>query len=132
MPESIGEMLQTADWKQEKHVPVIECPDTFKEDEWTNVTVTIGKEIGHPNTTEHHIRWIRAYFTPEGGKFAYDLGSFEFNSHGESTKGPNEGPVHTHSMASFMFKTKEPGTFNAVSYCNIHGLWESKKEISVA
>ena len=132
MTDSIGKMLQTADWKQEKHVPVIECPDTFKPDEWTKVSVTIGKEIGHPNTTEHHIRWIRVYFTPEGAKFAYDLGNFEFNSHGESTKGPNEGPVHTHSMASFMFKTKKPGTLNAISYCNIHGLWESKKKISVS
>jgi superoxide reductase len=24
---SLGDMLQTADWKTEKHVPVIECPD---------------------------------------------------------------------------------------------------------
>ena len=24
---TIGELHQTADWKSEKHVPVIECPD---------------------------------------------------------------------------------------------------------
>lgn len=132
MIESIGKMLQTADWKKEKHVPLIECPDSLKKGEWTTVSVTIGKEIEHPNITEHHIRWIRVYFTPKDSKFAYDVGNFEFNSHGESTKGLNEGTVYTNSFALFMFKTSEPGTLNAVSYCNIHGLWESTKEISVS
>jgi superoxide reductase len=132
MTESIGKMLQTADWKKEKHVPLIECPDNLKKGEWAKVSVTIGKEIEHPNTTEHHIRWIRIYFSPQDSKFAYDVGNFEFNSHGESAKGPNNGPVYTHSSVSFMFKTSEPGTLNAISYCNIHGLWESKKEIIVS
>jgi superoxide reductase len=131
MPKSIGEMLQTADWKKEKHVPVIECLETVKKGEWAKISVTIGKEIDHPNTTEHHIRWIRVYFTPEESKFAYDVGNFEFNSHGESPKAPNGGPVYTHSMASFMIKINESGIINAVSYCNLHGLWESKKQISV-
>lgn len=131
MSKTIGEKIQSADWKSEKHVPVIDCPDKVKAGEWVGVTVTIGKEIPHPNTTEHHIRWIRAYYAPEGDKFVYDLGFFEFNSHGESVNGPNTGPVHTHSMAEFRFKTTKPGTLNAVSYCNIHGLWESSKKIAV-
>ena len=131
MAESIGAKLQSADWKSEKHVPVIECPDEVKAGEWVHVTVTIGKEIPHPNTTEHHIRWIRVYFVPEGEKFAVDLGNFEFNAHGESVKGPNQGPVHTHSVVKFGFKTAKPGTLNAVSYCNIHGLWESRMKITL-
>jgi superoxide reductase len=131
MAETIGEKIQSADWKSEKHVPVIDCPDKVKAGEWVDVTVQIGKEIPHPNTTEHHIRWIRVFYAPEGEKFVYDLGLFEFNAHGESVKGPNEGPVHTHSMAKFRFKTTKPGTLNAASYCNIHGLWESSKKIAV-
>lgn len=131
MAEHISEKIQTADWKTEKHVPVIECKDRVKENEVLNVKVSIGKEIDHPNTTEHHIRWIRAFFIPDGSTFAYDLGLFEFNAHGESAAGPNKGPVYTHHETSFSFKTSKSGTINTVSYCNIHGLWESSKKIEV-
>jgi superoxide reductase len=129
MGENIGEKIQTADWKHEKHVPVIECPDVVESGEWVEAKVTIGKEIAHPNTTEHNISWIRVYFSPENSVYAYDIGNFEFNAHGASTQGPNTGPVYTHHEATFSFKTDKPGTLNAVSYCNIHGLWESSKEI---
>jgi len=95
------------------------------------VKVSIGKEIAHPNTTEHHIRWITLYFHPEGEEFTYDVGHFEFNAHGESTRGANEGPVHTHHEAGISMKVSKAGTLHAMSYCNIHGLWESSKEIDV-
>jgi superoxide reductase len=49
--KKIGELVQEADWKAEKHVPVIECADAVKADELFEVKVTIGKEITHPNTT---------------------------------------------------------------------------------
>ena len=131
MVEHIAEKIKTADWKAEKHVPAIECKERIQKDELLNVKLTVGKEIGHPNTTEHHIRWIRAFFVPEGGASAYDLGLFEFNAHGESAAGPNKGPVYTHHEAVFSFKTSQSGTINAVSLCNIHGLWESSKKIEV-
>ena len=54
----LGDRIQEADWKKEKHVPVIECPDQEKLSETLEVKVSLGKEIAHPNTTEHHIRWI--------------------------------------------------------------------------
>ena len=60
--EKIGLLIQEADWKVEKHVPVIECPDSVKADEMFQVKVGLGKEIAHPNTTEHHIRWISLFF----------------------------------------------------------------------
>ena len=132
MSESIGKLLQTADWKTEKHVPVIECPDKANADEWINVSITIGKEIPHPNTTEHHIRWVKAFYVPDGDKFAHELGVFDFNAHGEGVEGANKGPAYTHSKVSFSFKTNKTGTLNAVSYCNIHGLWEAKKKITIS
>jgi len=128
---SIQDKIQHADWQEEKHVPVIDCPDELEKDQFTRVTVTLGKAVAHPNTTEHHIRWIGVYFEPDGDKFVHDLGSFEFNAHGESTKGANEGPVYTHHEASFSFKTSSAGTLTAVAYCNIHGLWESSKRIEL-
>lgn len=126
-----GEMIQSANWKEEKHVPVIECPDSVNKDEMFQVKATLGKEIAHPNTTEHHIRWIQLYFKPEGDKFARQIGNFEFTAHGESAEGANEGPVYTNHTITAEFKTNKPGTLVAASYCNIHGLWESSKEIKV-
>jgi superoxide reductase len=130
--KKIGDLYQTADWKKEKHVPVIDCPDTVNADELFDVTVSIGAEVDHPNTTEHHIRWIRLYFKPEGDKFAYEIGNFAFSAHGESAEGPDSGPVYTHHTATTRLKTKKPGTLHATSFCNIHGLWENAKAVELA
>lgn len=127
----LAEKIQHDDWKKEKHIPVIECPDQVKADEFFPVKVTIGKEIAHPNTTEHHIRWINLYFHPEGEKFTYDVGRFEFSAHGEAVAGPNQGPVYTHHEGSTSMKVSKGGTLYALSFCNIHGLWESTKEIGL-
>jgi superoxide reductase len=96
----VGELYQTADWKSEKHVPVIECPDAVKADDMFEVKVSIGKEIAHPNTTEHHIRWIDVFFKPDGDKFAYQVAHCEFTAHGESVEGADKGPVYTHHGAT--------------------------------
>ena len=126
-----GDRIQEADWKKEKHVPAIECPDQVKAGEVFKVKVGLGREIAHPNTTEHHIRWISLSFHPEGSKFTYDVGRFEFNAHGESGAGPNQGPVYTHHAVTASLKTDKPGTLHALAYCNIHGLWESSKVMSL-
>jgi superoxide reductase len=129
--KQFAELFQTADWKTEKHVPVIECPDRVTAGELFPIKVSLGKEIAHPNTTEHHIRWISIYFLPEGDKFAYQVGHFEFSAHGESVEGPNTGPVYTNHEVTASFKIDKPGTVYATALCNIHGLWRSEKEIKV-
>ena len=130
--KKFGELFQTDDWKKEKHVPVIECPEQVKADELFSVKVTLGKEIAHPNTTEHHIRWISVYFQPEDEKFTYQVGHFEFCAHGESTKGANQGPVYTNHEVSVSLKVSKPGVIYATALCNIHGLWQSEKELKVS
>ena len=127
----LGDHIKTADWKTEKHAPVIECPDEVKSGEVFEVRASLGKEIAHPNTTEHHIRWISLYFHAEGEKFNYHVGHFEFNAHGESTEGPDSGPVYTHHTVTAGMKLLKSGILHAVAFCNIHGLWESLKEIKV-
>jgi superoxide reductase len=129
--KKIGELVQEADWTKEKHVPVIECADAAKAGENVEVKVSIGKEIAHPNATEHHISWISLYFYPEGEKFPYQIGRYEFNAHGASVQGPNTSSVYTHHAITTWFKTSKPGTIIAVSLCNIHGLWQSSKEIKL-
>jgi superoxide reductase len=128
----LSERIQEADWKQEKHVPVIECPDAVKAGEMFDVKMGVGKEIAHPNTTEHHIRWIALFFQAEGAKFPFQVGHFEFNAHGESVEGPNQGPVFTHHQVSASMKITKPGIIYAMALCNIHGLWQSAKEIRIA
>ncbi|HDT14041.1 MAG TPA: Neelaredoxin [Candidatus Aminicenantes bacterium] len=125
------ELFQSADWKQEKHVPVIEAPEKVKKGEFFDVKVTIGKEVAHPNKTEHHIRWITVFFQPREGKFPYEIGKAEFAAHGASTDGPDKSTVYTHHRAVLSFKTDKPGTILASSYCNIHGVWENAVDIEV-
>jgi superoxide reductase len=124
-------LFQSADWRQEKHVPVIEFPDKVKKGEFFKVTASVGKEVSHPNTTQHHIRWIEVYFQPQGEKFPCQIGRFEFTAHGESTQGPDTSSVYTHHEVNLSFKTDKPGIIFASSYCNIHGLWQNAKELKV-
>lgn len=126
-----SETIKSADWKKEKHAPVIECPDKVKAGEVFDVKLSLGKEIAHPNTTEHHIRWIDLYFLPQGANFNFHVGRFEFTAHGESTDGPNKGPVYTNHAVTASMKIDKPGTLFASSYCNIHGVWESGREIGL-
>jgi superoxide reductase len=125
----LKELFQGADWKVEKHVPVIESPDKCRKGEFISLKVSVGKEIPHPNTTAHHIRWIGVYFLPKGEKFPYEIGRFEFNAHGESAQGPDTSSVYTHPETALKFKTEKSGSILASSYCNIHGLWQGSKEL---
>ncbi len=123
----IKDLYQSADWKKEKHVPVIEAPDTVKKGDAVQVTVSVGREIAHPNTTPHHIRWIEVYFQPEGSKFPFQVTRCEFSAHGESPDGPDTSTVYASPTVLCTFKTEKPGVIMASSYCNIHGLWGSSK-----
>lgn len=128
----LKDLIKFDDWKKEKHVPVIRLQkDVVKKGEYFEVEVSVGKEIPHPNTTEHHIRWIVLFFMPENEEFPYQVARVEFNSHGESVAGPNTSTVYTDHTVKVNFKTEKHGTILASSYCNIHGLWQSSKNISV-
>jgi superoxide reductase len=123
--------IQKDDWKKEKHMPVIEVPAQVAAGTPFQVKVSIGKEIPHPNTTEHHIDWIDLYFHPEGEKFPHQVGHFAFTAHGEAVAGPNLGPLHTDPQLVLTLKVTHPGTFHALALCNIHGLWESEQALSL-
>ena len=85
----LTELVHEANWKEEKHVPVIECPDQVKNGELFHIKTSIGKEIAHPNTTEHHIRWISLYFHADADKFPFQVGHFHTeNLQKERIKGP--------------------------------------------
>jgi superoxide reductase len=125
----LGDSIQTADYKNEKHVPVISLPSIVKPGEPLEISISVGKEIPHPNTSEHFIAWIELFYKPEGGKFAYHLGRAEFLAHGATTEGPNTITCNAEPHAIFKVKLDKPGQLIATSWCNIHGLWESSADL---
>ncbi|MDR1965266.1 MAG: class II SORL domain-containing protein [Synergistaceae bacterium] len=127
----LGDLTQTGDWKGEKHVPVIEAPDRAAKGEAFEVKLCVGKEIAHPNTASHYIKWIKLYFVPDGGKFAIELANLTFDAHADSTDPEKPGPAHAEPFGSVKVKLSSGGTLIAQSYCNIHGIWENSKEIVV-
>ncbi|MBU1006024.1 MAG: hypothetical protein KKH08_00350, partial [Candidatus Omnitrophica bacterium] len=120
---------QGADWKTEKHVPVVEVAGKSGKDQVLSITVSVGKEIAHPNTTAHHIAGLAVYFLPQGGKFPYEIGRVDFIAHGASTEGSDTSTVYTAPEITLKFKTEKPGIILASSYCNIHGLWQASAEV---
>ncbi|MDD7362584.1 MAG: desulfoferrodoxin family protein [Peptoniphilus sp.] len=115
----LTETVKHGDWKNEKHVPEIKA--NF-EGGIVDVDVAVGSEIEHPNTLEHHIAWIKVFFLPEGGAAPIEVGSYEFNAHGESD-------VFAKPEVHVSFKSEKKGSVFALSMCNIHGLWENAVEL---
>lgn len=122
--KSFKDLMQSGDWKGEKHVPIINCPEKVKANEVFELKVSIGDAIAHPNTLEHHISWIKVFFLAEGKKFPIELATATFTAHGE-------GEIFTEPEAIAHVKVPSSGTILALSYCNIHGLWENSKAIEV-
>lgn len=112
----LKENIKTGDWKGEKHVPVIEYT---RDGDLLKVEVSVGKEVPHPNTVEHHIAWVELYHIGENGVPVL-VGRADFTNH----TGPATEPV-----ATFTLKGLNKGKLAALSYCNIHGLWEGSVEV---
>jgi len=106
----IGDLIKTdAQEGKEKHVPVIElvsCPDCSDK----IVKITVGKEVAHPNTVEHHIKWIALFGVKAG--LAVHVGTFAL------------GPTYGVPTVTAHVNHGEFSELIAVEYCNIHGLWE--------
>ena len=127
----LGDLIQSGDFKGEKHVPVIESPAKVKAGEAFKVCLSVGKEIPHPNKPEHHICWIQLFYKPAGGKFVIELAKFDYTAHAAAMDPSSPGPAMTEPGSSVLVKLAKPGTLIVQSYCNIHGLWESSMEIEV-
>jgi superoxide reductase len=119
----LSETIKSADWKTEKHVPVIELPESMSAGEECAIRVSIGKGVAHPNTIEHHIMWISVFFQPEGAPVPFQVGHFEFTGH---------GPVFTAPSVEVKLQAGQSGTLQATSFCNIHGMWESSAKVVVS
>ena len=131
MNETLASTVKTADWKAEKHVPVITAPATAKADEWIDVDVSVGKEIPHPNTPAHHISWIALHFVPDGANTSIELARVELSAHADSASDV-PGPALTAPSAHLRIRLARSGTLHATAYCNLHGLWTSATPVVIA
>lgn len=126
----LSEFVKTADFKSEKHVPVIECAPAAKAGEPFSVSVSVGREIPHPNTAAHHIDWIALHFVPDGMKLSTEIGRYSFAAHpADPAAGAQIQSVP--SIAATVVLDR-PGRFYATAYCNLHGLWESERPVALA
>jgi len=112
----LGELIRTEDFKSEKHVPFIGIPTVVKKGKKFEVEVTVGKEIPHPNTVEHHIKWIDLYAKFKG-KPVIQISHFDF------------APTYGEPSVKTTISLPESATLIAVIYCNIHGLWENSVDV---
>ena len=126
---TLSGFVKTADWKNEKHVPVIACADAVSAAEPLEVTVTVGKEIAHPNTMGHHIAWIALHFVPDGMQRSIEMGRCEFSAHGATAD--ENGVAYTDSTLTVRIRLATAGTLHATAYCNLHGLWTSEKAVAL-
>lgn len=102
---------------EKKHLPVIEAPDEVKAGEPFQATIKIG-EITHVSEEAHHIQWIDVYF---GQNFYTRI---------ELTPAFT-CPEVTVSLVRHGKGTHKAGNMRVIERCNLHGLWESTKEIKV-
>lgn len=118
----ISQLFKSADWKAEKHVPAITLSGVFVSDSPLGVEVSVGKEIPHPNTVEHHISWIALYYVADGSQLPVELARAVFSAHGPE--------VVAEPVLKTVVKLPKPGTLHAAAYCNLHGLWESESAVA--
>ena len=116
----IGNLIKSADWKAEKHVPAISAPESAKAGEAFEVEVAVGREIPHPNTLEHHIAWAALFFVAEGSRLPVELARASFSAHGPDAFA---APVLKATV-----RLPASGTLHAVAYCNLHGLWACEEQ----
>jgi len=113
----LGQLLKSSEAEgKEKHVPFIEIGKGKGEAGADMVHVAVGKETPHPNTVEHHIAWIDVYGVKQEGQVVH-LGRSTF------------APSYTNPNVRFQVPVEQFKAFCALSYCNIHGLWENCLEL---
>ncbi len=127
----LGDLIQSGDFKGEKHVPVLDAPVKVEAGEAFTVEVCVGKDIPHPNKMEHHISWIQIFFKPADTKFAIEIAKFNYTAHAAAMDPSAAGPALAEPFSCVKIKLAKSGTLIAQSYCNLHGLWETSQEITV-
>lgn len=98
---------------EKKHTPVIDAPVRVKKEVPFEVTVEVGKLLKHPNEAGHFI------------------GSIELFSGDTFLARADLTPANAHPIVKFLVSLTHSHPLRAIAHCNLHGRWESTKEIKV-
>ena len=104
---------------KEKHVPVIEAPAKVKKGQRFEVKVTVGKQVAHPNTIEHHIAWVKLYGKEDGARPVFEIAAASF------------GPTLGEPIVTFTCMLPKSTTLIATELCNVHGIWDNSAKVEV-
>ncbi len=124
MPEEkvdlFAQVNEPKDWGnptdlEKKHIPVITAPEKVKAGERFEVTVEVGKLLAHPNELAHYIEFIELY-----AGHVY-LARVDLTA-------KTTCPIAKVCVAL----PKDLGPLRAFERCNLHGVWEVTKPITVA
>lgn len=107
------------------HTPVIECPDKVEADKIFQIKISLGNGTGHPDTTEHHVRRLSLYYSDSEGRTVRQITGVEFESHS-----PDRDALSRYETIVDA-KIAQSGLLHAMAYCNLHGLAEAIKQITV-
>lgn len=98
---------------EKKHAVIIDAPDQVDANESFEVTLKVGEYKEHPNEIGHFIEWMELY---SGDTFIAHL---------------NLTPEKSHYVMKTTVKLDHGHPLRGRAKCNLHGLWETKKEIQV-
>ncbi len=98
---------------EKKHVPVIDAPASAAKGQPITVTIEVGKLMAHPNEPAHFIEFADLYID-----HLY-LARADFS------------PGKVNPKITLNIILNQGGTLRAFARCNIHGVWEGDKEITV-
>jgi len=101
---------------EKKHLPVIDAPEKFKAGEAVEVTVEVGKLLAHPNEPGHFIEWIDLY------------ANYVFLARLSLTAVTTKPVLKTQVVIPHGLPEATLRTF---ARCNLHGVWETTREVSV-
>lgn len=125
----IDDIFRKSDGSPESHIPIIDVSENPRKGQSIRITVSVGRKAPHPNSIEHHIRWIDLFFLPIDDKCLFQIGRFYFTSFEEMERRCGGGTVHFPCEVTCTIRTETSGTIYASSYCNIHGLRESSRKL---
>jgi superoxide reductase len=100
---------------EKKHMPVITAPDEVRAGEPFEVTVEVGELLPHPNEQDHFIGFIDLYV---GHRYVARLSL-------------TAGMVSPVLKARLRLARDAAGPLRAFSACNLHGTWESTRDVRV-
>jgi superoxide reductase len=100
---------------EKKHLPKIECPDIVEANKPFDVTINIGSGLDHPSELAHFIQWI-------------SLGRDDANM---TMCEEVMQPKFTRPTVTFRIALDRNTVLVARESCNLHGIWENKKQVTV-